>query len=243
MKDSCAAQIEPAVSQMNAWQLRLVVYFFLLAGGLLSLDGMINFLEATASPQILNLSDPLLRVSLRYHLFVTGTVELIVAWVCLFTRNQALGGILIVWLVVNFAVYRIGLWAAGWPHPYISVSGLTGLFNLSPKLADAITVTTCLCMLAGSGTALWLMGKVAIAGKFKKMPCPVCGGHIQFDGSNAGQKIPCPHCKTTVTLRGDENLKMSCFFCKEHIEFPAHAIGTKMACPHCKMDITLKEPV
>jgi hypothetical protein len=76
---------------------------------------------------------------------------------------------------------------------------------------------------------------------FAKMSCPACGGHIRFAAQNAGQAIPCPHCRKTITLRQPDNLKMSCFFCQGHIEFPPHALGQKIPCPHCKMDITLKE--
>jgi uncharacterized paraquat-inducible protein A len=76
-----------------------------------------------------------------------------------------------------------------------------------------------------------------------KMACPACGLHIRFAAQNLGQQIPCPQCKTTVTLRRPDLLKTVCFFCKGHIEFPTHAIGEKIPCPHCKMDITLKEPV
>lgn len=75
-----------------------------------------------------------------------------------------------------------------------------------------------------------------------KILCPSCGGHIQFAAQNLGQQIPCPHCRTTITLRKPELLKMSCAICKEHIAFPVHAIGQQIPCPHCKNEMTLKEP-
>jgi uncharacterized paraquat-inducible protein A len=84
----------------------------------------------------------------------------------------------------------------------------------------------------------WLGGHLA---ESRKMACPGCGGHIEFAARNQGQRIPCPHCRTEITLRKPEHLKMSCHFCRGHIDFPAHALGTKMPCPHCRMDITLKE--
>jgi uncharacterized paraquat-inducible protein A len=74
------------------------------------------------------------------------------------------------------------------------------------------------------------------------MSCPSCGIHIRFAGKNLGQKIPCPHCQTSITLRRPDLLKMACFFCHGHIKFPPHAIGEKISCPHCNMGITLKEP-
>jgi DNA-directed RNA polymerase subunit RPC12/RpoP len=76
----------------------------------------------------------------------------------------------------------------------------------------------------------------------QKMFCPSCGGKIKFASQDLGRKIPCPLCKTTLTLRAPENLKMACSFCKDHIEFPAHALGQKIPCPHCNMTVILKEP-
>ena len=100
-------------------------------------------------------------------------------------------------------------------------------------------------LLLGSYAAfagLWLERGRARAAETQKLFCPACGGHIKFAIQNLGQKIPCPHCQKTITLRKPENLKMSCFFCQGHIEFPSHVIGEKISCPHCKMEITLKEP-
>ena len=43
-----------------------------------------------------------------------------------------------------------------------------------------------------------------------KMACPECGLHIKFAVQNLGQNIPCPQCKTTVTLRKPGTLKIKC---------------------------------
>jgi AraC-like DNA-binding protein len=69
-----------------------------------------------------------------------------------------------------------------------------------------------------------------------------CGGKIQFSSHNLCRKIPCPLCRTALTLRAPENLKISCSFCQEHIEFPPYAIGEKISCPQCAMAVVLKEP-
>jgi len=90
---------------------------------------------------------------------------------------------------------------------------------------------------------LWLKGGLPQTIESIKMSCHSCGVHIEFAIQYIGQKIPCPHCQTTITLQKPENLKMSCFFCKEHIEFPSHATGQKIPCPHCAKTITLLNPV
>ena len=176
-------------------------------------------------------------------MLLLGTAQLLVAAVCLFTRKRALGLGLIAWLAVNFLVYRIGLWTEGWHQ---SCGFLLELLSPSLRTADLFECVSAALLLASSGAALWF-GKQAAAGtahgEALKVPCPSCGGHIEFATGDLGQKIPCPHCRATVTLRKPDLLKMACFFCQEHIEFPPHAIGTKIPCPHCKMDITLKAPV
>jgi len=212
------------------------------AAGLLLLVGILNVTGAFGHSQMLNLSDPVFGLPFRQLMLLLGAAQLLVAAVCLFTRKRALSLGLIVWLAVNFLVYRLGLWAEGWHQ---SCGFLLELLSPSLRIADLFECVSAALLLAGSGAALWF-GKHAAAGtthgKSLKLPCPSCGGHIKFPVENLGRRIPCPHCQTLITLRKTENLKTSCYFCKGHIEFPAHAIGRRIPCPHCKMDITLKEP-
>jgi len=175
----------------------------------------------------------------RYILVLLGFVEMAVAWLCLFTNKRTLSLGLVAWLTTTLVAYRIGLWTMAWPHPAPLLGNLMGSLNISPLVADGLVAAISVCLLIGSSATFCFAGRAA---KFQRMFCPSCGGKIQFASQNLGRKIPCPLCKTTLTLRAPENLKMACSFCKYHIEFPAHALGQRIPCPHCNMTVILKEP-
>jgi hypothetical protein len=178
-----------------------------------------------------------------------GGLELVVALFCLFGRQTGiqLGGL--AWLATNFLVYRLGLLWQGSHTQWGCLGNPVADLRLVSGAADYSLYIILAGLLLGSYAAvfwLWFEGRAALPRRLVsnqfKMACPACGVHIKFSKNNLGQKIPCPHCRATITLRQPDLLKMTCFFCYEHIEFPPHAIGEKISCPHCNMDITLKEP-
>ena len=219
--------------------------FILSAGAILLAAALSRFLIAVGNAQVLALPEPRLGVPLRYAVLAVGAFELLVALVCLFGKQAGLQLGWLAWLATNYLVYWIGLWAMH-VHPQATCIGsFTDPLLLSRGTPGLITTVLPVYLLLGSYAAvgwLWWEQRKAKAARFLKMSCPSCGLHIRFDDRNLGQKIPCPHCQATITLRKPDLLKMTCFFCQEHIEFPAHAIGEKIPCPHCNMDITLKEP-
>jgi len=188
--------------------------------------------------QQLDMPDPIFGLPFRRLMLTLGATELLAAFLCLFTGKKTLSLGLVIWLSINFMVYRIALWNMGWHR---SCGLLIDPLRLSLATTDLIFSLSSTFLLVGSITALWLEHRKLQASESLKISCHSCGGHIKFAIQNLGQKIPCPHCQTTITLRKPENLKMACFFCKKRIEFPAHALHQKISCPHCKMDITLKE--
>jgi len=205
-----------------------------------------RFLIAAGSSPVLTLPEPMLGIPIRYAVLLIGGLELTVALICLFGKPTGLQIGWVAWLTSNFIVYRVSLFTMHCHPQSTCIGSLTDPLKLSRGISGWMMTLTPLYLLSGSYAAvswLWLENRRAKAAKFIRMSCPACGVHIQFAVRNLGQKIPCPHCQKTVSLRQPELLRMSCFFCQGHIEFPAHAIGEKMPCPHCNMDITLKEPV
>jgi hypothetical protein len=217
-------------------------WFLLLAGGFLIFNGVAELLVVLKNSELLQMSEPLSGISTRWIMLLLGIIELFVTILCLFTPKRILSLWLLLWLALNLIVYRVGLLSMGWHYSYSYLGQVMNSLNLSPLRADILMAVALIFLLTGSIAMLWFGRKADMADKFQKMSCPACGGHIRFATQNLGQKMPCPHCRTNITLRKPENLKMACFFCQEHIEFPAHAIGEKMPCPPCKKDITLKEP-
>src|SRR5665213_518425 len=44
---------------------------------------------------------------------------------------------------------------------------------------------------------IWLFSSLLM---FVKCPCEKCGGHLEFDQTNNGRLIQCPHCGQSTTL-------------------------------------------
>ena len=228
----------------------LIRLFVSSTGALFLASALTHLLNAAGSAQILGLPDPLLGIPLLYALLLAGALELTVALVCLLGTSTNLQLSWLAWLAANLIVYRVGL---RWLDCNLHCTCLgypTDPLHISPAAARLfLNFTTCYLVLGSCAALLWQWRHPSknpsihqSTTPLLKMSCPGCGVHIEFATGALGQKIPCPHCRATVTLRKPDLLKMACFFCQEHIEFPPHAIGTKIPCPHCKMDITLKEP-
>jgi hypothetical protein len=173
----------------------------------------------------------------------------IASLICLFSEQTMLPLGLVSWLSLNLLLLALCL-------PFLGAKG--GIQGYLGQMADCFDLTTNTTSLL-LAVAVWILfiaslvtlpfawvfekNKKAEEALVLKMACPACGVHIKFAGQNLGQKISCPQCQKSITLRRpEEKLKISCFFCQEHLEFPPHAIGEKMPCPHCNLDITLKEP-
>ena len=190
-----------------------------------------------------------------------GAFELVVALICLFGKRVGLQLGWLAWLGANYVVFWIGLL---WQHcspQGTCIGGLTDPLWIYHGTTGYILEFMPFGLLLGglaAAASLWFSGEArtarlaearqlaaqrdAAAG-LMKMICPACGGHVKFAAQNIGQQIPCPHCRTAITLRQpDENLKMTCVLCGGHVEFPPHAVGQKIPCPHCAKTITLLKP-
>jgi len=190
-------------------------------------------------------ADPVLLISTRWFFGGFVAVCVFVGAICLLAESDWLKTMLAFWLAGNMALYYLGChWVGHLATFDVYLLPIESAFKLSPGWGRWLLMTSWLgLVVAGLVTYFWtrLRRRLGLA-DYIKMFCPACGGHVKFAAHDAGQKIPCPHCRKEIKLHQPGNLKMSCFFCSGHIEFPSHAIGEKMPCPHCNMDITLKEP-
>jgi hypothetical protein len=175
-------------------------WFLLSAGGILALNGTSSLLGVFGKSSVMDLTDPVLGISFRHLLLFAGIIELIVAFLCLFTNKGTLALGLIAWLAVNFAVYRVGLWTMSWHHPYAWLAGLMGGLDISPLIADGIVAVILAYLLIGGIAMLWVKRRTIQTKGFLKMSCVSCDGHVEFPAHALGQKIPCPHCEKTITL-------------------------------------------
>jgi hypothetical protein len=219
-------------------------YIFTNSAGalLLALASALFLINGTSPADYVPPHDPIFLISIRDLFWILGGIAIVMALICFFSEQPARVISLLAWFAFSFWIYRIGLFAEGCRGITGFLGGFPHAFGISSKAAAVLGDLLFASLLGGSCAALWLVRRLPQSVEYKKMSCPSCGTHISFATENLGQKIPCPHCHKTVTLRKPEHLKMPCFFCKEHIEFPAHALGQKIKCPHCKNDITLREP-
>jgi predicted RNA-binding Zn-ribbon protein involved in translation (DUF1610 family) len=186
------------------------------AGAILLAASLERFLITADSAPVLALPEPVLGIPLRYAVLLVGAFELVVAMICLFGRQIGLQLGWLAWLATNYAVYRIGLLTMGIHQQGTCIGSLNDPLHLARGTVEILVGFLPLYLLAGSYAAviwLWLEGRRAKAAKFLKMSCPACGVHLRFDERNLDQKIPCPHCQKTITLRKPDLLKMACFFC------------------------------
>jgi len=211
------------------------------AAALLAAFATALFIGNVASAGLVPPHDPVFDLSMRLLFWILCAGAIAVVLVSISVRRPPFQLALIFCFAFDVISYALRIqWQGHNLGGYLG--GMANAFDLSAGFVNHSISLFYLYLFFASG-ALLLCNFLAKPEEIPlKMTCYQCGGHVAFSARNLGQKIACPHCETSITLRRPENLKMSCFFCHEHIEFPVHAIGEKIICPHCKMDISLKEP-
>jgi DNA-directed RNA polymerase subunit RPC12/RpoP len=261
--DSAARYPYPSVLPGEEYDMKTnwIKPFIYSAGGILLAAALIGFLIAAGHHPALALPEPLLGVLLRGALLAVGTLELVVAGICLFGKNARLQAAWLAWVGTNFVVFQIGLvWMR--VHPQGTCLGsLTDPLHLARGFTGDIMAFLPFYVLLGSYmvvVAPWLakhkvgqasrLSEVSPASclasapayaRFLKISCTACGGHIEFPTNLFGGQIPCPHCQSIITLQKAVTVKMACPACGGHLEFPDHAQGQTISCPHCQAKITL----
>lgn len=237
---------------------RIIKIFLSSAAGLILAAAVERFVcqfhGTLTSRMMLSVQDSFFGFQVRDEIWAFAIVELIIAGCLMFMGDVVNRLMLLAWAMTNYFVLKYVIVSCGIIIQTSFIGSLSDPFHLAHGWPGKVVSIISFYLLVGAYLALgwlWLRQtkrerttRVAVqTGRdgFWKMSCPACGGHVKFALQNAGQKIPCPHCEKTLTLRREENLKMSCFFCAGHIEFPGHALGQKISCPHCLKDITLKD--
>lgn len=238
-------------------QAKLYRSFIDFAAALLTAMAVAFILSNLSNGTLVQPHDPVFMISMRTLFWILGAGALGVALTCIFAKNSRLKLALVLWFALNLVVYEFGLYSTGAHGARGYLGALSDTFGLSTGTADTVLKALFLYLLTGSFALLvwsWrqkpvknekvLPKNIASADEsdLLKMTCVLCHGHIQFSAKNLDQKIPCPHCRGTITLKRQANIKTSCVACGGHIEFPIDTLGQTIACPHCATSITLQRP-
>lgn len=126
---------------------------------MLGATGLAKLLAASGSSHALDILDPLIGIPFRQLMALVGVVELLIAFLCLFTERRWLSVVAVCWMATSFLVYRVGLWLLGWHGPCGCMGSLTTVLHLSPHAADSIMKAVLAYLLIGSYAAMLSQGR------------------------------------------------------------------------------------
>jgi hypothetical protein len=109
------------------------------AAAILALTGLGKISSAFGAAEVLTTADPIVGIPFRVLLPLAGSLELIIAGLCVWKRFLQRSRLLMVaWVSTMFVVYRIGLWAMNWQHPCGCMGSLAGVLHMSDAIAETI---------------------------------------------------------------------------------------------------------
>lgn len=122
-------------------------------------------------------ADPVFLISTRYLFWALAGAELFVALVCLSDRSRMLANALLLWLVTNVAVYRVGLLWLGVSSVRAYFAAMAENFGLS--LTGLSVLNGLMMSLLGSGSA------VAVIQLWRARAQPIDAGIAAASAENA----------------------------------------------------------
>ncbi len=144
---------EPSWKKTSRW-------FIFSAGAILLLTGLAKIISACGIPHILQMQDPILRISFRNLFLLVGGIELLISLICLFyVKRPMLQASLIAWLATNVTIYSLCLIGIDYQKPCSCLGHLTGVSHIPSETADSIMKTILVYLLTGSFLALFCREK------------------------------------------------------------------------------------
>jgi hypothetical protein len=121
---------------------------------MLLIAGVAKIVSAYGDAKALTVSDPVLGMPFRYVFGGAGTVELLVALICLFGREVKLQTGLIAWLGITLLLYRFSLYWRNYHEPCRCLGAFTDALHISTESADRIMKYVLAYVLIGSLSSL-----------------------------------------------------------------------------------------
>jgi hypothetical protein len=137
---------EPFRSKFGRWSER----FIFSAGSLLLITGSAKIVSAFGKAKVLNMIDPILRISFGHLMLIVGILEIVISLFCLLTKRHYLCLCLVAWLGTCFLVHRLGLLWISYQEPCHCLGSLTDALHISQQTADSIAKIILAYLLFGS---------------------------------------------------------------------------------------------
>jgi len=113
-------------------QSKLNRFFFVSAGILMLITSTAKLVSGFGAMHVLEVNDPILRISFRHVFWIIGSLELFIALACFFVGQTWFQAVMVAFLATNFILYRIGLVWIGWHKPCSCMGNLTDVLHISP---------------------------------------------------------------------------------------------------------------
>src|SRR5208283_189138 len=140
--------------------MKMARLFLCSAGGLLLATAAAKMVSSLGHSRILLQRDPVSTLLFRDLFQVVSVVEIVIAFVCLFSRRIWLSAGLLAWLATSFLSYRLVLLWAGYRKPCPCLGNLTDVLHIPPQTADtAMKIILVYLLLGGYATLFWLWRK------------------------------------------------------------------------------------
>lgn len=92
---------------------KVIKKFVIVSGALLFVSGLAKFIGAYGNASILQSVDPIFSISFRHLFWMVGSLEMIVAAICIQGNNVEIQAVLLACISTSFMTYRLGL---KWVH-------------------------------------------------------------------------------------------------------------------------------
>lgn len=176
------------------------------SGALLLAMGAMLLLTNLASGELASPRDPLFQISLRMLFWASGGIMVVAGLICLLSEAPARHGAWIIWISINFWIYKFGLIWMGTRRFEVVLGTLPETFGMPAALGNLLAHIAFGFLLAGGVVILstdWFLQRQVQMATIKpdiKISCTHCGQHIAYTAERAGDRIVCPRCSGVIVL-------------------------------------------
>ncbi|MGH7979675.1 MAG: hypothetical protein ACREE6_09890 [Limisphaerales bacterium] len=131
--------------------------FTISSGVVLAFTAAAKLVSSFGDAGVLLRPDPIFSISFGHLFQIAAAVELGVAAICFFHKNQTLQSALVAVLATNLLLYRLGLYWVGYMGLCPCLGTLTADLPVSPEVAETALDVIVAYLLVGSYAALFLL--------------------------------------------------------------------------------------